>query len=680
MRKSFFLRSAVFFLAAVSPAVVQAQFQPPNPDELKMTSDPKAPGADAVFFDIEEIANDPMHYQSYYARIKVLTEKGKELATVELPYMRGNKKITDIKGRTIHADGTVVPLTVKPEDLMVAKTGELEIGKKVFTLPSVEVGSILEYRYELHYDDNQFSSPLWEIQRPYFIHAAHYAFTPFKAFMPAGTPGTETSIYLVDSRGREMRSLTWLYRLPPGVTVKTSVNGSYSVDVTDIPPIPDEDSMPPIRSYLYKVDFYYNYTSDTTAFWINESKLWSKDVDKFAETSRPIKAAVDGLIAPGDSDLDKAKKLYAAVQALDNTDYSRQKTATEMKQLKIKEARHAEDTWAQKSGSSEDISMLYLAMLRAAGLTAYAVKVVDRDRGIFDVSYLDVDQLDTTMVDLSIGGKDTVLDPGEKMCPFGKMSWRHSYASGVGQSAQGTVVSTSPMQEYKDNLITRSGDLTLDAQGGITGMFHIVMTGQAALRWRQAALRSDDEEVKKQFDRDLERITPDGVEAHVDHFLAMDQPDANLIAVVRVKGSLGTVTAKRLLLPGLFFETRGHVPFVNEEKRQIPVDIHYGDRVTDDVTYHLPPGAAVEGAPPDASVSWQGHAMFILKSKAGPNQVEIANSLARAFTIAKPEEYQDLRGFYQKVAAAEQAQLVLTLVPGATASPVVTMTPAGKGN
>ena len=83
-----------------------------------MTADPKAPGADAVYLDVEEIANDPMHYQSYYARIKVLTEKGKELATVTIPYLKGNKKVADIKGRTIHADGTVIPLTVKPEDLL----------------------------------------------------------------------------------------------------------------------------------------------------------------------------------------------------------------------------------------------------------------------------------------------------------------------------------------------------------------------------------------------------------------------------------------------------------------------------------------------------------------------------------------------------------------------------------
>ena len=60
------------------------------------------------------------------------------------------------------------------------------------------------------------------------------------------------------------------------------------------------------------------------------------------------------------------------------------------------------------------------------------------------------------------------------------------------------------------------------------------------------------------------------------------------MAVVDLKGSVGMATARRLILPGFFFETRGHTPFVNEEKRREPVDMHYGDRVTDQVTYHLP--------------------------------------------------------------------------------------------
>ncbi len=670
MRKSSLVCSAVIAIAAFLPVLVRAQFQQPTDEELKMTSDPKAPGAAAVYLNIEEIANDPIHFQSYYARIKVLTEKGKELATVEIPYFKGNGKVADIKGRTIHADGTVIPLTVKPEDLLTSKSGERQFGKMVFTLPNVEVGSILEYRYEIRYDDNLFSSPQWEIQRPYFVHAAHYQFTPFKAFMPTGTPDRGTSLYLMDSRGRVINSLIWWNRLPPGVTIKSSTNGSYNVDVTDIPPTPDEEWMPPIESLLYRVHFYYKSASTASEFWVEEGKFWSKDVDKFAEPSKGIKEAVNGLVAPTDSELDKAKKLYAAVQALDNTDYSRRKSESEMKQLKIKEAKHAEDTWTQKSGSSEDIAMLYLAMLRAAGLTAYATKVVDRDRAVFDPVYMSLDQLDTTLVILSTGGKQILLDPGEKMCPFQTVSWRHSQAEGLSQSAQGLSLSVTPMQQYKDNTTQRTGDVDVDEHGAITGNFTFIMNGQAALRWRQAALRSDEGELKKEFDRDLERIVPDGVEAHVDHFLALDQPDANLLAIIKVNGSLGTATAKRLMLPGFFFETRTHQPFVDEEKRLVPVDTHYGDRVGDEVTYHLPPSLSVEGAPQDANVSWAGHAVFVSKSAATPGQIVISDSLASAFTQAKAEEYQDLRGFYQKVAAATQQELVLTTAPA----------PAGKGN
>ena len=669
MRKTLFLCSAFGLLAGVSPALVCAQFQPPNPDELKMTSDPKAPGADAVYLEINEVANDPIHFESVYKRIKVLTEKGKELATVNVPYLKGNRKVAGIKARTIHPDGTVIPLDVKPEDLLSAKIGENQFGRMVFTLPSVEVGSILEYSYEYHWDDNEFIPPSWEIQQPYFIHEAHYQFTPFKAFAPIGTPDTGTSMYLTDSRGRVVNSLIWWNHLPPGVKMQTSVNGSYSVDVTDVPPIPDEAHMPPIKSLLYRVFFYYKAQSDAAHFWPDEGKLWSKDVDKFAEPSKAIRDAVSGLIASSDSDLDKAKKLYDAVQALDNTDYSRQKTASEMKELKIKEAKHAQDTWEQKRGSSEDIAMLYLAMLRAAGLTAYAIKVVDRDQGLFDLSYLSLDQLDSTLVNLSTGGKQVLLDPGEKMCPFQTVSWRHSAAGGLGQSDQGVAFSITPTQQYSVNVTQRVADVYLDGQGGITGQINIIMTGQRALHWRQRALEEDDTELKKQFDREeLEGHVPQGVEAHVDHFLSMSDPYTNLMAVVNLKGSLGTATARRLILPEFFFETRGHTPFVNEEKRLEPVDMHYGDRVSDQVTYHLPDGMTVEGAPQDANIGWPGHAVFVAKSLTQPSQIVIGQTLSVAFTLSKPDEYQDLRGFYQKVAAADQGQLVLDLPAGAKAN------------
>jgi hypothetical protein len=117
------------------------------------------------------------------------------------------------------------------------------------------------------------------------------------------------------------------------------------------------------------------------------------------------------------------------------------------------------------------------------------------------------------------------------------------------------------------------------------------------------------------------------------------------------------------MLPAFFFETRSSHPFVAEEKRLESVDMHYGEIVTDQITYHLPDGFTVEGAPLNTTLTWQDQAVFIAKSVSLPGQIVLARSLVRAFTFVKPEEYQDLRDFYQKVAAADQQQLVLTRVP-----------------
>jgi hypothetical protein len=646
--------------ALMLPRLSLAQFQTPTKEELQMTEDPKASGAAAVYLNFEETTDDPLHYHQVYARIKVLLEKGKELATVELPYLRGDTKVTDIKGRTIHPDGTIIPLTGKPEDLLVSKAGDKTIGRRVFTLPSVEVGSILEYTYQLRYDDNHYSSPFWRLQKEYFVHKEHYAFTPFKGFLKGSQ--NATSHYLIDAKGNKVNSLIWWSLLPNGGKIDQDAFGKFTIDLTDIPAVPDEDYMPPISSFLFHVFFYYKSEFNSVDFWVTEAKSWSKEVDHFAEPSKPIKEATAQIVSSSDSDIDKAKKLYKVVQQLDNTDFSRKKGSSELKQLHIKVAKRAEDTWAQRSGNSRDITLLYLAMLRAVGLTAYDMRVVDREQGIFAPLYLEFDQLDDDLVILSTGGKEIVLDPGEKMCPFQVVHWRHSGAGGIRESADGRAASVTPEQLYTNNSLQRLGDVTLDEHGAIiTGTLNFVMTGQEALYWRQQALLNDEDEVKKHFDRTLQNQVPEGVEAHVDHFLGLDDPDAKLTAIVKAQGLLGSATSKRLLLPGFFFESRAHRPFVDREKRIEPIDMHYADRVTDQVVYHIPAGLTVEGAPQDNKIPWANQAALTVKTITESGKVTVIRSFARGFTFLKPDQYQDLRAFYQKVAASDQQQLVLAL-------------------
>lgn len=636
VRVVFRLVLALFCLG--SSYMLRAQFQEPTKEELQMTADPKAPGAAAVVLYREEKTDDNLHYHMIYERLKILTEKGKEAATVRVPYEFGVFKVTDISGRTIHSDGTVVPLATKPADLMDVKAKDFQINTMVFTLPAVEVGSILEYRLQIRYDDAWVSSPDWYIQQDFFVHKAHYFFQP----------------------SHYMENLMWASHVKQGTKLISDSQGRYTYDVEDVPALPNEDWMPPLNSLKLRVQFYYAEYRDGNQFWQEQGKAWAKDTEKFADTDKTIKNAVAQLVAPGDTDEQKAKKLYEAVMKLENTDFTREKSHAERKKEKLKDIKRAEDVWNQKGGGSDEIALLYVAMARAAGLQAIPMQVVNRNSAIFDPDYLNLRQLDDYIAVVTINGKEVYLDPGEKMCPYGLMHWKHTLASGLRYNGKGATIAVTPSNTYMQNVTQRIADLTLGPDGSVTGTVRFVMTGQQSLYWRQTEIRNDEDEVKKRFNEWVRDFVPDGVQAEFDHFLGLEDFGSNLVAVVKVSGQLGSATGKHFFLPAQFFESRTKHPFVAVDKREIPVDVHFPEKLGDDVVYHLPPGFAVESAPQSTTIPMGNSAVLKIAAKTDPDRLEIARSLAYNFTLLEAKDYSDLHDFYQKVATADQQQIVLT--------------------
>jgi len=653
-RPQSWLRSALLLLAIASPALLHAQFQEPTADELKMTADPKAPGAAAVYLYREEVTDDSDHSHTIYERIKVLTDKGKELATIQTPYMQGVDTVTGIQGRTIHADGTIVPMTAKPADLMDFKTKKTQINTITFSLPSVEVGSILEYRLKIGVPINQVAEPTWDIQQAYFVHKAHYRYHRSLGLYD----------YVTNSRGETLGNFTWFTRIGNGAKVDYNMSkDTYSLDVTDVPPAPDEDWMPPINTFKWRVDFYYTNAKSEVDFWTDERKQWASESNKFADPSKALKVAVAAIVAPADTDEQKAEKIYAAVQKLDNTDFSREKSKVERKKEKLKDIHRAEDVWKQQSGSADDIALLYVALARAAGLKAWPMQVVNRNRAIFDYGYLSTRQLDDYIAIVVLGGKDIFLDPGQKMCPYGSLHWKHTIATGFRLSDTGAILATTPSGTFKEAVVQRIADLTIDEQGNVNGTARIVMTGPDALYWRQLALENDQEEVRKRFNESMRAYLPDGVQADFDHFLSLDDETVNLIAIIKISGNMATATGKHFFLPGLFFQSQAKHPFVAQDKRVIPIDVHYPLLEQDDVVYHLPPGFNVESSPKTSDVNWPGYAALKINSAVSNGSVEVARAFARGFALLDPKAYGDLHDFYLKLATADQQQLVLTRAP-----------------
>jgi hypothetical protein len=643
------------------PTLTVAQFQQPTSEELKMTADPKYPDAAAVILNLDDKTDSsqrPVSYHSRYMRIKILKESAMDLATVSLGYLRGYDEVAAVSGRTIHADGTIIPLSVKPADLLQAKKGEIEIRETTFNLPSVEVGSILEFYFQVRANGGLMPNPDWEIQERYPVRHAKYVYAPLPDLLggQAGLGGWAA----VDEHGQTLSDLLWYVRLPPGKTLAPpNASKRFELELSDIPPLPRERWAPPEETQRYEVRFYFAPGNSASQYWTTEANYWLKDVGHFAEATGTIKSAAASLVGPSDSDMDKAKKLYAAVQGLENTDFTRKKSDAERKQQGLKAVKRAEDTWTQKSGSGEDLALLYLALLRGAGLTAYPMKVVDREQGIFNANYLSWSQLTDTVVILNTNGQDIVLDPAEKMCPFQMVHWDHSGAGGIRQQDKGIAPWATPLLPYSVNGIIRRAELTLSADGQVTGKLKFQMSGQDALHWRQRALLVDDDTLKKDFDEWLRTQVPVGTVAHFTGFANLDNPNADLNATASVAGLPGSAMGKRILLPGSFFTTSEDGAFIEQPNRQEPVDMHYALQVKDGVLYHLPAGYGLETTGPTASVPWPGSASFVMKSTASGNDLTVMTTLARAFTFLQPDEYGQLRDFYQKVTAADQQQLVL---------------------
>lgn len=610
-----------------------------------MTSDPKAPGAAAVYLYVEEKTEDTIHFHSYYARIKVLAEKGRELATVHVPYERGPFRVAAIEGRTIHSDGSVIPLKAKPADLLNYRGGGHQYNDMSFTLPDVQVGSILEYRLQLRYGEETVSPPRWQIQQPYFVHRAHYFFNP------AFNDGSQ----VVDKHNQIAERVMYSSRLRSAAQVQEDTKRRYTLDVADVQPLPDGDYLPPLNNIRENVFFYYTNAQTGPGFWDSEGKYWAKDAEKFTSASGPIKSAANGLAARGDSELARAQKVYAAVMKVENTDFMPSSAPLSKRQNK-----DAGGVWKAQRGTGDEIALLYVALARAAGLKAWPMQVVNRDGALFEPTYLSTDQLDDYIAVVQIDGNDVYLDPGQKGCPFGVLHWKHQLAKGFRMSDKGVNIEETPAEKPDAISVERSADIRVSADGNAEGTGTITMRRNEALYWRQVALLDGEAGLKKEFVEDLESHLPAGVSVDVERFDGLDDCTADLAAKIKIAGTVGAATGKRVIVPAYLFEWRGKHPFVEQKTRAVPVDLHYATMENDQVVYHLPAGMKADTLPRTDDMMWTNYLDLAVKSSVEGDAVRVERKFVRNAPTYDAALYSTVRYMYSRFAHADQDQIVLT--------------------
>jgi hypothetical protein len=619
------------------------EWQSINPEELKMTSEPQAPGAPAIILyrQVDRDDSDVRRAHEYnYIRKKIFTEEGRKFADVEIPLVKGKWDIQNIKARTIKPDGSIVNFDGKIYEKEIIKARGLKYLAKTFTLSDVQPGSIIEYHYMIDFAEYLVFDSNWVLSDDLFSKRSKFTLKPY---------------------GEWALQWSWPNGLPEGAKPPVNENKLIHMEAQDIPAFQAEDDMPPEAAMKYRVDFVYSedgFEKEQEKFWKRQGKKMNEAAENFVNKRKAMEQAVAEIVAPSDSPDVKLQKIYARVQKIRNTSYELEKTEQEQKRAKEKEINNVEDVWKRGLGDGYQVTWVFLGLARAAGFDAAPVRIATRDDHFFKPNMMRTKDLNTNVVLVKLNGKDTYFDPGAAFTPFGLLPWSETNTSGLKLDKDGGTWVTTTLPESSVSQILRKADLNLVSDGSLEGKLTVTFTGLEA-QWRRVGEHNEDEAHRKKLLEDyVKEIIPAGSEAELTNKPDWASSAPALVAeyTLKVPGWVSGAGKRALFPVGLFSGPEKHM--YEHSTRVHPLYFRYPFEKTDDVRIELPLGWQV-GSLPQAVNNDAKVMAYSLKVENNKGSLHLERHLRSDLTILEQKYYSALRNFYQSVRSGDDQQIVL---------------------
>jgi Domain of Unknown Function with PDB structure (DUF3857)/Transglutaminase-like superfamily len=573
------LFAAVLLSFLFTGMLFAADWRPVTEVELAQKTPRIDPAADAeaIFWDIK--IEDSFHggdlqlTMNHYIRIKIFTDRGRDkYSTIEIEQF-GKRRILDVAGRTIKANGAIVELkkdAIFDRDLV--KTKGFKAKGKSFTMPNVEVGDIIEYRYKEVRDNEiawamrlyyQRDLPMWNVT--YHLKPLNIPYLPFG-----------------------MRGLAIHCNLPP---FQKEPDGYVSSSMINMPAFQEESYMPPEDQLRAWVLIYYEEDKKIEAekYW---KQIGREDYQRFKpqmNADNLVKRTAAEIVSGVEKPEDKltAIETFCRTKIRNLSSASTHLTAEERKALK--ESHSPGDTLKQKAGWGIDINLLFSALANAAGFDARMARLADRGDTFFSRALPTTYFLHTYSVAVKVNDQWTFRDPSTNFLEPGMLRWQEEAGTAlISDPKEGFFVATQ-YSEPSRSMRRRRGTFKLSADGSLDGVVQYTYTGHEAhsqkSRYEEMTAVQQEEEWKKSLQNRFNT-------AEISEFEMKDNLDAFKPMMVKHKVTVpgyATRTGKRILLQPAFFE-RNYSPRFTETNRKWDIYFDYGWAEDDEVTIDLPEG------------------------------------------------------------------------------------------
>ncbi|PHI20082.1 hypothetical protein CEQ90_10125 [Lewinellaceae bacterium SD302] len=648
--KKLIKRLAPVLLAFIFPLLLFAQpkfkYGKVSADDLAMTelaSDTSAAACilyhkSTVFF---ENQGQPTLVQDVEKRIKLFKRSAFEEADLTFYFSDEYETITEVNAAIHLPDGEEIKL--KKRDFIYADhTDGLRTLR--FTFPRVEEGAILEYRYRRR-DQGLATLPKFYFQEKHPVRWAEYEADIPEYYNYVSLTGanhnwainSDETLNRTNTEGDNInvRRLHYATENQPAFVEETYGNNQL-------------DYLPQTHFQLVSVTYpnvrerYYITSWFSLAKSLEDDLNFGRKFNNRADIKLPCET-IEKLLKPGMSETEKATVAYREIGNHMNWN----------EVYRIMTDDRLNTCWQKSSGSSAEINMILLGVLKELDIKASPILVSLRNEGMHIQTYPIFDQFDHLMVLAELDGKEVIMDvndpyraPGlprfDALNEFGWVADADAprWISISPPKANRTVMSTISLQE--------DGMAKVHLRARLQGYF--AQEGQGMLQEVEESNGPLFSRIMESFpEAELENRTIseteelyDPLEMELDVILPLGMANGEYMYVMPI------------VLPGID-ET-----LTDAEERTMPIDLGYRWKDRYIATLKPPTGYAVEELPESQVVSSEDGKVNIKYTAAAANgEIRIIYTIDMDKAVFPAKEYVSIKALYEKALEFQETPIVL---------------------
>lgn len=638
MKKILTTLLVVYFSSSVYSQDKLPNFGKIDKADLEMTSCSFDPDASSMYLiDRGEVnynfTNGGVYLQTdIRQRIKILKEDGISRADIKFDYYSKDRyeEISNLEGFVYNEDASGNIVATKLEkSAFYNKSIDDKYSEIAIAFPQVKVGSVIEYKYRSYKKNN-----IADIKDWMFQGAIPCRYSEYSIYIPEYFEFTYQATH----------------RQPLEYKAPTESTPCHFYAMRNLPALKQEPYMNGYKDYVQKIEFQLSTVTypngDKKSFRSTWEKLTEElmEDENFGLAIRKNVPHIEDLQAELrliNDTLGRMKAIYKYLQK--NMEWNGNARVYTIEGIK--------KAWEKKSGSTADINLLLLNLLKEGGIKAYPLLVSTKDNGRLNKNYPFLGQFNEVMVYTLINGQPYYLNAADKINPCHLIPYDVQMTSGfiVDKNIGGWKNMTDASQKFRQtvNLLAN-----MDSSGHFAGEAYVGSYGYA----RNIRLDSYNKgKINSAFSTNT--IEPDSVEVkNVDFDSLPLEQKAAFHGVVEKSGDY-------FFLPyNLFLGIADKTPFT-ADKRVSNVDFNYLQQYSISGSYTIPNGFLFDALPKNMALIMPDTSIILKRfvQKSDDNLVSFRITIDFNRPSYDADEYPDLKEFYKKMYAVLNEKIIVKI-------------------